>query len=105
MRRVKHSKASVEHFHVLLDVSNGYIVLHCQRWTVGLVVLLTGSLGEMKWECLAIILESPLKEEWVSIFRILFEIPLKAILMSLIRCNAHQSLASRCNLSLFVFFC
>lgn len=25
----------------------------------------------MKWECLAIILETPLKEEWVSIFRIL----------------------------------
>lgn len=25
----------------------------------------------MKWECLAIILGTPLKEEWVSIFRIL----------------------------------
>uniref|UniRef100_A0A669BZS3 Heterogeneous nuclear ribonucleoprotein M n=1 Tax=Oreochromis niloticus TaxID=8128 RepID=A0A669BZS3_ORENI len=32
-----------------------------------------GNLGEMKWECLAIILETPLKEEWVSIYRILFE--------------------------------
>lgn len=39
---------------------------------MGLVVLLTGSLGEMKWECLAIVLETTLKEEWVSIFRILF---------------------------------
>lgn len=37
--------------------------------------LLTGSLGEMKWECLAIILVTPLKEEWVSIFSILFIIP------------------------------
>lgn len=35
---------------------------------MGLVVLLTGNLGEMKWECLAIILETPLKEEWVSIY-------------------------------------
>lgn len=38
---------------------------------MGLVVLLTGSLGGMKWECLAIILGTPLNEEWVSIFRIL----------------------------------
>lgn len=38
---------------------------------MGLVVLLTESLGEMKLECLAIILEIPLKGEWVSIFRIL----------------------------------
>lgn len=38
---------------------------------MGLVVLLTGSLGGMKWECLAIILGTPLKEEWVSTLRIL----------------------------------
>lgn len=54
----------------------------------------------MKWECLAIILQTPLKEEWVSILRLLFEFPL----MSLIRCNAHFSLGSQCKHFFFSSF-
>lgn len=42
---------------------------------MGLVAILTGTLDEMKWECLAIILEIPLKEEWVSTFRICLKFP------------------------------
>ena len=51
---------------------------------MGLVVLLTGNLGEMKWECLAIILETPLKEEWVSIFRICLKAPVNLVVVRLI---------------------
>lgn len=59
----------------------------------------------MKWECLAVVLETPLKEEWVSIFRILSEIPLITAL-SLIRCNARFSLSSVYVTFPFVnFFC
>lgn len=51
---------------------------------MGLVVLLTGNLGEMKWECLAIILETPLKEEWVSIFRSCLKAPVNLTTAQLI---------------------
>lgn len=33
-----------------------------------LVVLLTGTLVEMKWPCRVKVLVTPLKEEWVGIF-------------------------------------
>lgn len=55
----------------------------------------------MKWECLAIVLENPLKEEWVSIFRILFQIPLINTLLSLTRCNGHFRFTSPSKLSFF----
>lgn len=59
---------------------------------MGSVVVLTESLDEMKWECLAIVLETPLTEEWVSTFRICFQVPvsLKFILSHLV---------------VFVYFC
>lgn len=56
----------------------------------------------MKWECLAIVLENPLKEEWVSIFRILFQIP-PINTLSLTRCNDHFRFTSLSKLSLFFF--
>lgn len=42
---------------------------------MGSVVVLTETLDEMKWGCLAIVSETPLTEEWVSTLRICFQSP------------------------------
>lgn len=55
-------------FWVFSGLFSWFNLLSCQRWTAGLPLLSTGSLVEMKWACHATVLETLLREEWVSMF-------------------------------------